>query len=30
MGLVFWASVDVIGSERISVKFGPTNEAGED
>jgi len=29
-GLVFWNSVDVIGSGRSSVRFGPTNGAGED
>jgi len=28
-GLVFWTSVDVIGNGRSSVRFGPTNGAGE-
>jgi len=29
-GLVFWTSVDVIGSRRSSVRFGPMNGAGEE
>jgi len=29
-GQVYWTSVDIIGSGRSSVKFGPTSGAGED